>query len=77
MSHYRVMSWQPIGIVELLQRNRIENFVGNDTECHLNIPDNLLNWHLSDLMQKFDVMVIERHGTKNIWLDKKDGMFQR
>lgn len=77
MSFYRVMSWEGKSITKLLKSNDITNFVGNDTECHLDIPDNLLVHDLTILMLSFDVMFIERHGTKNIWLDKKNGMFTR
>lgn len=77
MSYYRVMSWECTPVTELLKANGITNFVGDDTECHLDIPDNLLVHDLTNLMLSFDIMLIERHGTKSIWLNKKNEMFHR
>lgn len=75
MSYYRIMAWQNRSITKMLKENNVHFFVGDDTECHLNIPDNQLKYKLDVLMEKFDVMFIERCGSKCIWLDIKNGLF--
>lgn len=78
MSYYQVVSWDGTPITQLLQENRITYFVGDDTECHLNISDELFLGRLwFDLTDKFDVMMTEQHGTRTIWLDKKNGKFRQ
>jgi hypothetical protein len=78
MSYYRVVSWyQPTNTVGQLQHAGILNYVGDNTECHLNIHDDTMIYHLTHLMEKFDVMFIERSGTQTIMLDAKGGQFRQ
>jgi hypothetical protein len=77
MSYYRVASWNGEKVTKMLKEAHFDNFVGNDTECHLNIPDNLLVHDLHVLSLKFDVMIVERHGTKTFLLDTKNKMFKQ
>jgi len=77
MSYYQVVSGTNTPITKMLLDKRITFFVGNDNECHLNIPDDRFLYCLAILKGHFDVAIVERIGKDYIWLDQKGGLFQK
>jgi hypothetical protein len=70
MSYYQVYHFDGVITKELTDAN-ITNYVGNDVECCLNIPDDKFLYHVNILMSKFDVAFMERSGKTFIMLDTK------
>lgn len=74
--HYQVSHYRFVNLVDELTKAHIPYQAStNGDEVNITIPDNKASI-LHFIMEKFDVMLIMRHGKSYMYLDHKNHLFK-